>query len=130
MARRSLRLTGERDPATHVLADAVQLRVVVSELLRNTDFAAPDDSEVCVDVGTERCGARTMAVLTIRDAGPGLSPTDQRHLFDPFYSGRPAGRGLGFGLSKCWRIVTLHGGCLHVENVHPGLCVTVHWPTP
>jgi C4-dicarboxylate-specific signal transduction histidine kinase len=31
-------------------------------------------------------------------------------MFDPFYSGREAGRGLGFGLSKCWRIVTDHGG--------------------
>jgi signal transduction histidine kinase len=38
-------------------------------------------------------------------------------LFDPFFSGREAGRGLGFGLSKCWRIVTQHGGSVVVNSV-------------
>jgi C4-dicarboxylate-specific signal transduction histidine kinase len=37
-------------------------------------------------------------------------------LFDPFFSGREAGRGLGFGLSKCWRIVTDHGGQVVVQR--------------
>jgi C4-dicarboxylate-specific signal transduction histidine kinase len=37
-------------------------------------------------------------------------------MFDPFYSGREAGRGLGFGLSKCWRIVTDHGGQVVVHS--------------
>jgi len=40
----------------------------------------------------------------------------RRHLFDPFYSGREAGRGLGFGLSKAWRIVSEHGGRIDVDN--------------
>jgi len=46
----------------------------------------------------------------VSDDGPGISEEVRRHMFDPFYSGREAGRGLGFGLSKCWRIVTDHGG--------------------
>ena len=48
--------------------------------------------------------------IIIRDDGPGIAPEIRGHIFDPFYSGRPAGRGLGLGLSKCWRIVTAHGG--------------------
>jgi C4-dicarboxylate-specific signal transduction histidine kinase len=40
----------------------------------------------------------------------------REHIFDPFFSGREAGRGLGFGLSKCWRIVTEHGGRVTVGD--------------
>ena len=57
--------------------------------------------------------------IAVSDHGPGISAETRRHLFDPFFSGREAGRGLGFGLSKCWRIVTLHGGRIDVES-EPG----------
>ena len=49
--------------------------------------------------------------------GPGLSDKDRVHLFDPSYSGREAGRGLGFGLCKCWNIVSGHGGRIEVDSV-------------
>jgi signal transduction histidine kinase len=54
--------------------------------------------------------------VVIRDDGPGLSPREQAHLFDPFFSGREAGRGLGFGLCVAWRIVTDHGGQIAIES--------------
>jgi signal transduction histidine kinase len=54
--------------------------------------------------------------VTIRDDGPGIPPEVRQHLFDPFYSGRASGRGLGLGLSKCWRIVTNHGGSVVVDG--------------
>ena len=54
--------------------------------------------------------------IHVRDDGPGLKPEERRHLFDPFYSARQAGRGLGFGLSKAWRIVTNHGGRIEVAG--------------
>ena len=56
------------------------------------------------------------AKITVRDNGPGIPPEVRRHLFDPYYSGREAGRGLGLGLSKCWRIVQLHGGQIDVMS--------------
>ena len=56
------------------------------------------------------------SVLQIEDNGPGIPPEVRPHIFDPFYSGREAGRGLGFGLSKAWRIITLHGGSLSVDS--------------
>jgi signal transduction histidine kinase len=71
----------------------------------------------------EKCGLETGAnrsvSIQIRDDGPGLRPEEREHLFDPFYSARQAGRGLGLGLSKAWRIVTNHGGRIEVES-QPG----------
>ncbi len=58
-------------------------------------------------------------LIHIRDDGPGIKPEERRHLFDPYYSARQAGRGLGVGLSKAWRIITNHGGRLEVES-EPG----------
>jgi signal transduction histidine kinase len=58
-------------------------------------------------------------LLTVIDTGPGIPPAIRPHIFDPFFSGREAGRGLGLGLSKAWRIVELHGGTIEVET-QPG----------
>ncbi len=68
--------------------------------------------------------------LTIRDTGPGFAPEIRRHLFDPYFSGRQAGRGLGLGLSKCWRIVTNHGGEVRVENASEPQGGVVHLLLP
>jgi signal transduction histidine kinase len=54
--------------------------------------------------------------IIVTDDGPGLSEREREHLFDPFFSGREAGRGLGFGLCKAWRIVTEHGGTIRVSS--------------
>ena len=46
------------------------------------------------------------------DSGKGISPVEGAHLFDPFFCGRQAGRGLGLGLSRAGRIVAQAGGTL------------------
>jgi signal transduction histidine kinase len=58
-------------------------------------------------------------LVHIHDDGPGIAPEERQHIFDPFYSARQAGRGLGLGLSKAWRIVTNHDGRIEV-NGQPG----------
>ena len=62
-------------------------------------------------------------ILSVTDNGPGIPPHVRPHVFDPFYSGREAGRGLGFGLPKCWRIDELHGGRIEVDS-EPGAVAT------
>ena len=54
--------------------------------------------------------------IVVSDDGPGISPEQRPHIFEPFYSARQAGRGVGMGLSKCWRIVTGHGGRIEVQS--------------
>jgi hypothetical protein len=54
--------------------------------------------------------------ITVADDGPGFTRREQAHLFDPFFCGREAGRGLGFGLCVAWRIATDHGGQIAVMS--------------
>ena len=61
--------------------------------------------------------------LDIRDYGPGIDPAALGRLFEPFYTTKSAGEGLGLGLSISKRIVESLGGALSAAN-HPegGAC--------
>ena len=117
-----------------VLADPAQLAVALRAICVNAleALVAEGTIEVTVDQvapsgGDPACWAR----VAVHDGGPGIPPDIRSHLFDPFYSGREAGRGLGLGLSKCWRIVTLNGGRVEVvSQERQGTTVTVHLPIP
>jgi signal transduction histidine kinase len=112
-----------------IFADPVQLRVVIGSLLRNSLEALAAGGKISIEARSVRETGRDMAVLSMSDNGPGLSPSDREHLFDPFYSGRQAGRGLGFGLAKTWRIVTLHSGRIEVTAPQSGgVTMTIYWP--
>ena len=99
--------------------DALQLAVAIRSLCVNALEALGGGGTVVVTVRPGMAhpdnGAEYVEI-EVRDSGPGIPRASRRHLFDPFYSGREAGRGLGLGLSKCWRIVTLHGGHIEVES--------------
>ncbi len=74
-------------------------------------------------------GLSAAVAISVRDNGPGIAAEIRPRLFDPYFSGREAGRGLGFGLSKCWRIVTAQGGRIDVaSDVGAGATFTVTLP--
>jgi signal transduction histidine kinase len=98
------------------LADETQLAVAIGALVKNAIEAAGEGGHVRVTATRQTVDGRNWAEIAIADTGPGISEEVRRHMFDPFYSGREAGRGLGFGASKCWRIVTDHGGQVDVRN--------------
>lgn len=95
--------------------DAEQIGVALKALISNAMAALRQGGNITLDLAMED-GA---VCLSVRDDGPGIQPEERQHLFDPYYSARQAGRGLGLGLAKCWRIVTLHGGRIEVES-EPG----------
>lgn len=108
-----------------VRADPDHLRTAVAELLRNA--LHPTVAASRVELRAELVGetaespqsagkseSPSYCRLIVRDDGRGLSAEESVHLFNPFYSGRQAGRGLGFGLCKAWRLATQQGARLRV----------------
>ncbi|MEZ6140836.1 MAG: HAMP domain-containing sensor histidine kinase [Zavarzinella sp.] len=78
---------------------------IVAALVRNAIQAAGADG--WVRIGWEN--QNDQHVLFVEDSGSGPAPKDVEHLFDPFFSGRDAGRGRGLGLSTSWRLAEQMG---------------------
>lgn len=118
----------DRAPSS-VAADPVQLAVAIKALLVNSIEAIGQDGEIAVGLRQAEATLEETLEIKVRDTGPGIPAAVRPHVFDPFYSGREAGRGLGFGLSKCWRIVTDHGGRITVDSPPAqGAVFTIHLP--
>jgi signal transduction histidine kinase len=110
---RGVRLAAEaRGSDAKVWADPDALRHLTEVLLRNALEATPKGGTVQVTTATATTPAGTPETLSwlVQDSGRGLSHTEAAHLFDPFYCGRQAGRGLGLGLPRAARIVEQAGG--------------------
>lgn len=104
------------DDLPPIQADETQVGVAIHAVLKNAIEAVDQNGQVTIAVGESKVGGERWMKIAVTDDGPGISAEVRRHIFDPFFSGREAGRGLGFGLSKCWRIVTDHGGQVLAES--------------
>lgn len=93
-------------------ADRPAFLEAIKAVLKNGLEAVGEDGRVSVSATQDDS---TVAIV-IRDSGPGIPPEVRPHIFDPYFSGREAGRGLGLGLSKCWRILDEHGGRVEVDS--------------
>ena len=103
-------------------ADAGQLRQVVWNLLRNAAEAAPGQP-----IRVEVRGDGELVSLTIRDRGPGIAVEHRAHLFEPFFSTKDGGTGLG--LATVHRIVDEHRGAVEFDcPTGGGTVVTVRLP--
>ncbi len=98
-------------------ADPRQLHLALECLVRNAIEAAPQEGWAGV-----RLEAPTpdRVELIVEDSGTGPTEAQQEHLFDPFYSGRQAGRGRGLGLPTAWRLAREHGGDVRFDDLPQG----------
>lgn len=98
------------------LCDANRLEQVIVNLIGNALDAMSDYPAPLVEIDAARDGG--MARLTVRDHGTGLGDEVLAHLFEPFYTTKEAGVGLGLGLAISAGIVRDFGGTLAGAN-HP-----------
>ncbi len=116
-----VRVSLEVDPGLPLVrGDKIQLQQVVLNLLLNAFDSMKDcpAHERSVIVQGEPDGARAVR-LTVRDRGIGLSAEELDKIFQPFYTTKADG--LGMGLSICRSIIEAHGGRLWAENnLHRG----------
>ncbi len=105
-----------------VAADEAQLRQALLNLVRNAREATPPGASgrirVRVESGRadarEPAGAATTVCVTIQDSGQGISPEHLGQIFDPFFSTKERGTGLGLALVQ--QIVVEHGGRIDVAS--------------
>jgi signal transduction histidine kinase len=118
-----------------VSADPNQVRRVLVNLIENAEAAltgsADDDGErtrsptVTFDVRPMRRSVK----LTVKDNGPGIPEEVRDRVFEPFFTSRSRGSGLGLYLVR--EIVLAHGGAIQLaQNGGRGTSVAMHWPRP
>jgi len=109
-----------------ILADETQIQQVLMNLCLNARDAMPEGGLLHVQtslVPGESDGVR----LSVRDRGTGLSEHVKAHLFDPFFSTKEHGTGLG--LAVVHQIVESQGGRIEVSSeLGCGACFEVYWP--
>jgi two-component system, NtrC family, sensor kinase len=101
-----------------ITGDPSHVRASLTALLRNAIEAAPAGGWAGVRVEREDA---TRLVLVVEDSGPGPGPLAQEHLFDPFFSGRSAGRGRGMGLPTAWRLACQQDGDVRFDGTRDGV---------
>jgi signal transduction histidine kinase len=83
------------------------------------------------DKGTLRLKTRLqgqMAFVEVWDSGPGIEPELKSRIFEPFYTTKAPGRGLGLGLDTVQRIVQRHSGYINVESRPGATCFQIRLP--
>src|SRR5690606_13236282 len=106
-----IRVDAERAPSTWRL-DGERMRQVLTNLLENAVQAG--DGEVVAAVA--RVGG--LLVFEVRDRGEGIPAEELGRIFEPFYTRRLHGTGLGLAVAR--RLVELHGGTIIADNVPGG----------
>ncbi|MDD2542126.1 MAG: ATP-binding protein [Desulfuromonadaceae bacterium] len=102
--------------SAEVTFDPNQLHQVIINLMQNAADAMPDGGEIRIE-----CSVTPVAVsISIIDTGVGIAEDAAKHLFEPFWTTKPAGTGLGLAIS--YRIIEAHGGTLSVESPPGGGC--------
>jgi signal transduction histidine kinase len=101
-----------------ILANRNQVTQVLVNLLQNALYAlekkrSPENVPTIWIRGAQQGDS---SLLIVRDNGEGIPPENLPKIFDPFFTSKDVGEGMGLGLSICYRIMQQHGGCIEVQS--------------
>ncbi|MBL7779800.1 MAG: PAS domain S-box protein [Saprospiraceae bacterium] len=94
-----------------IMLDREKIKIAFTNIIVNAGEAMQEGSGV-LEIKTERTLHKML--LSIRDNGNGISPIHLNKIFEPYFSSKPGGMGLG--LASTLNIVQSHGGSIHVES--------------
>jgi signal transduction histidine kinase len=83
-------------------------------LLANAIQHAPEGSSVLILAGLDESDPEPLVRCTVEDEGSGLSPENLERIFEPFFTRRKGGTGLGLPIVQ--RVLDAHGGRVVAEN--------------
>jgi C4-dicarboxylate-specific signal transduction histidine kinase len=109
--------------------DKVQVQQVVLNLIMNAVDAMRDTPVIMRRLEIRTDATDTTVSLRVSDHGTGVAPKDLKNIFEPFWSAKPAG--MGIGLSICQSIIAAHHGSLTVaNNPDGGATFSIELPIP
>jgi PAS domain S-box-containing protein len=111
------------DPSLRVHADRHQLHQVFTNLILNARDAMPDGGTVTLSARREAAFVH----FTVRDTGCGMSEETLRHIFEPLFTTKRSGTGLGLAVAH--QVVQRHGGEIFAESI-AGAGTTFHLSLP
>lgn len=124
-------------------ADPGRLEQILMNLVLNSRDAMPQGGRVTVETAGVTLESDSMswqqqpeapppgryAMLAVSDTGHGMDPATLQHIWEPFFTTKPAGKGTGLGLSVVYGSVKQSGGFVWVDSeVGRGTVVRAYWP--
>jgi len=127
---RERRVTIERDSEAALVSvngDASALeRVLINLIINATQAMEAQSTERIIRIRVSE--EDDTAMLSVEDTGPGFPPGAAEHVFERFFTTKPAGKGTGLGLWMVSDIVARHGGTISATDTGHGACFAVRLP--
>ena len=116
----------ELQSAVFVRINPLKFELVIANLIQNAIDAMEkhDEPKISVAMTTQA----SIAIITIDDCGEGIDSRMIGQLFDPYFTTKEIGKGLGLGLSICHEIISEFGGRIDAENIDQGSRFTIILP--
>jgi two-component system, sensor histidine kinase PhcS len=106
----------EMSGETLVRGDEAAIIGVLINLLSNAALALRKGPTAEPEIVIAAVPERDRLRVTVGDNGPGIAPENLQRVFEPFFTTREVGQGLGLGLSICYSVIERHGGRLAAES--------------
>ncbi len=117
------------DAPPRLFIDKSLVREIIDNLIANAVDAMPAGGEIFISTGREDVNGKDYVAVSIADTGTGIDENKLNHIFEPFYSTKTAGSGIGLGLSICKKIMDLHNGIIQVNSeADNGSVFTIFFP--
>lgn len=97
-----------------ICGDSAQIQQCLMNLIFNAIESMPEGGKLTISGGLD--DGEGMVWLTVADNGQGIKPEDLPHIFEPFYSTKVDGKGVGLGLSMTYGIIREHNGAIEVSS--------------
>jgi C4-dicarboxylate-specific signal transduction histidine kinase len=122
--------TAAEDALPEMLFQRAELDEILVQLLHNAQDAMPLGGRVVVEARLADLDGQSAIRISMSDDGLGMSSEVSDRATDPYYTGKPVGRGEGLGLARVYALVTRAGGALDIEALRTGgTAVHVYLPT-
>jgi PAS domain S-box-containing protein len=119
----SIMIRKELEVLPSLRGDEQALRKVFMNIIRNSIDASGEGGEIVIRARRSRSGVQ----LSISDTGTGIAPGDLKRIFDPYFSKKRGGTGLGMSIAK--RIIESHEGSIVIKSeVGKGTTVNILFP--